>query len=860
MKKIVLVDGNNLLFRSYYATAYSGNFMRNADGFPTNGLYGFVNMINKIISEENPEYMVVAFDIGKTFRHEKYSEYKGGRDETPNDLKVQFPYAKKILSAMGIMYLEKEGYEADDIIGTIASEVDKNDEFIGLIVSSDKDLLQLISNDIEVKLLKTKDYIRMNHDTFVETYGIEPIRMIDLKGLMGDSSDNIPGVKGIGEKTALKLLQEYGTVENLYNNIDKLKGATKVKLEEGRKSAFDSKEIATIYRKVPLEIKLEDTKYLKNISQELIDIYNYLGFYSFLKKIDLPKKDNREIEVKIINNVDDLKIDKPVAVYLDIDNDNYHNANIIGMGVYNDEISYYIPYNLLKKNPSFLINIEKYTYDAKKTYVSLIEHNIKVDKLVFDTMVSAYLLNYNLKDDIAYLANELEFNIPFTDKKDAYDVDLELNIIAERSVMKAKFIYDTREKFIKDMEREEVFNLYKQIELPLSITLGNMEIEGIRVDKNVLLSMKDDIKVKLDLLTQNIYNLAGCEFNISSPKQLGEVLFDKLHLPYGKKNKTGYSTDVNVLNKLKGDYPIVDLILEHRSLSKLNSTYVEGILNAVSNDGKIHTIYTQTITRTGRLSSIEPNLQNIPVRNEYGRLIRKAFIPEANSKIMSSDYSQIELRIFAHLSQNEKLIDAFNNNMDIHTKTAMDIFHVSKEEVTKDMRRHAKAVNFGILYGISSFGLAEDLGIPVSEAKKFMDKYFEAYPGIKEFMKKLIEEATTKGYALTIMNRKRVIEELTNPNYIIKNMGQRMALNTPIQGSSADILKKAMVEIENEFQKLKLKSKMLLQVHDELIFNVLDNEQETVIKVVSNIMENTYKISVPLVVDINFGANWYEAK
>ena len=860
MKKIVLVDGNNLLFRSYYATAYSGNFMRNSDGFPTNGLYGFVNMINKIISEENPEYMVVAFDIGKTFRHEKYSEYKGGRDETPNDLKVQFPYAKKILSAMGIMYLEKEGYEADDIIGTIASEVDKNDEFIGLIVSSDKDLLQLISNDIEVKLLKTKDYIRMNHDTFVETYGIEPIRMIDLKGLMGDSSDNIPGVKGIGEKTALKLLQEYGTVENLYNNIDKLKGATKVKLEEGRKSAFDSKEIATIYRKVPLEIKLEDTKYLKNISQELIDIYNYLGFYSFLKKIDLPKKDNREIEVKIINNVDDLKIDKPVAVYLDIDNDNYHNANIIGMGVYNDEISYYIPYNLLKKNPSFLINIEKYTYDAKKTYVSLIEHNIKVDKLVFDTMVSAYLLNYNLKDDIAYLANELEFNIPFTDKKDAYDVDLELNIIAERSVMKAKFIYDTREKFIKDMEREEVFNLYNQIELPLSITLGNMEIEGIRVDKNVLLSMKDDIKVKIDLLTQNIYNLAGCEFNISSPKQLGEVLFDKLHLPYGKKNKTGYSTDVNVLNKLKGDYPIVDLILEHRSLSKLNSTYVEGILNAVSNDGKIHTIYTQTITRTGRLSSIEPNLQNIPVRNEYGRLIRKAFIPEANSKIMSSDYSQIELRIFAHLSKNEKLIDAFNNNMDIHTKTAMDIFHVSKEEVTKDMRRHAKAVNFGILYGISSFGLAEDLGIPVSEAKKFMDKYFEAYPGIKEFMKKLIEEATTKGYALTIMNRKRVIEELTNPNYIIKNMGQRMALNTPIQGSSADILKKAMVEIENEFQKLKLKSKMLLQVHDELIFNVLDNEQETVIKVVSNIMENTYKISVPLVVDINFGANWYEAK
>ena len=429
MKKVVLVDGNNLLFRSYYATAYSGNFMRNADGFPTNGLYGFVNMINKIINEENPEYMVVAFDIGKTFRHEKYSEYKGGRDETPNDLKVQFPFAKKILSAMGIKYLEKDGYEADDIIGTLAKEVDINDDFIGLIVSSDKDLLQLISNDIEVKLLKTKDYIRMNRDVFYETYGIEPIRMIDLKGLMGDSSDNIPGVKGIGEKTALKLLQEYDTIENLYNNIDKIKGATKIKLEEGKKSAFDSKEIATIYRDVPLDITLEDTKYTKKTSEELIEIYNYLGFYSFLKKIDLPKKDNKKIEVKIINNINEININKPVGVYLDIDNDNYHNASIIGMGVYNDEVSMYIPYNILKENPIFLTNIDKYTYDIKKLYVSLIEHNIKVDKLVFDTMISAYILNYNLKDDIAYLANELEYDIPFVDKKDAYNIELEFNEI-----------------------------------------------------------------------------------------------------------------------------------------------------------------------------------------------------------------------------------------------------------------------------------------------------------------------------------------------------------------------------------------------------------------------------------------------
>jgi len=860
MKKVILVDGNNLLFRSYYATAYSGNFMRNSDGLPTNGLYGFVNMINKIINEEEPEYIAVAFDIGKTFRHEKYSEYKGKRDETPNDLKIQFPFAKKILSAMGIKYLEKEGYEADDIIGTLVHEIDLNDDYVGLIVSSDKDLLQLISNDIEVKLLKTKDHIRMNREVFMETYGIEPIRMIDLKGLMGDASDNIPGVKGIGEKTALKLLQEYDTIENLYDNIDKIKGATKVKLESDKESAFVSKEIATIYKEVPLNITLEDTKYEKKNNDELIQIYKDLGFYSLLKKIEVPKKEVKKLEVKVINNVDEIKIDKPVGVYLELDSENYHTANIIGMSVYNEDTSIFVPYHILKENPLFLTNIDKYTYDIKRCYVCLKMNGIEVDKFVYDTMISAYLLNYTLKDDVMYLANDLDYNIPIVDKKDPYDLELEYDIFAERSVMKAQFIYETMDKFNSELERDNMTYLYQDIELPLTVTLSKMELEGIRVDKKVLEDMGQDIKIKLELMSKDIYNMAGCEFNISSPKQLGEVLFDKLKLPYAKKNKNGYTTDSNVLTKLKGSYPIVELVLEYRSLSKLYNTFIEGIINSVSDDSKIHTMYTQAITRTGRLSSVEPNLQNIPVRGEYGRLIRKAFIPENNSSIMSSDYSQIELRIFAHLSQNEKLIEAFKSDMDIHTKTAMDIFHVPEEGVTKEMRRHAKAVNFGILYGISSFGLAEDLGISLGEAKLFMDKYFEVYPGIKDFMNKLIKDASTKGYATTIMNRKRYIDELSNSNYVIKNMGQRMALNTPVQGSSADILKKAMVEIDAEFDKRNLMSKMLLQVHDELIFNVVNEEKDIVTNIVTEIMENTYKINVPLKVDIEFGNNWYEAK
>ena len=859
MKKIVLVDGNNLLFRSYYATAYSGNIMRNKDGFPTNGIYGFVNMINKIIAEEKPEYMMVAFDIGKTFRHEKYADYKGGRNATPEDLKIQFPVAKKILTAMGIKYLECDGYEADDIIGTISMWCEKDDDYEALIVSSDKDLLQLISDETTVKLLKTKDYIWMDKKTFIDTYGFDPIHMIDLKALMGDSSDNIPGVKGIGEKGAIKLVSEYQTLDNIYDNINNIKGATQTKLIEGHEDAYYSKDLVTIYRNVPLDITFNDLVYKKEHTNELINIYNDLGFYSLLKKESITKENNnKELKVNIINSIEDINnisITNPLGIYLELDNSNYHHANIIGMSLYNEEVSAYIPYEVLKQKPNFLTSGIKYTYDYKKILVSFNKYNLDIKDITFDTMIASYLLNYTIKDDIATLANDLSYDIEFYNKKKEL-TDIEF---ARNSILRAKFIYESYPELDKKLKEEEVYDLYSNIEFPLIKVLAKMEIEGIRVDAKILEDMKKEISTKIEEVEKDIYTLAGEEFNIASPKQLGEILFDKLKLPYAKKNKTGYVTDANVLGRLT-NYEIVAKILEYRMLTKLYSTYLEGILNTISSDGKIHTIYTQALTRTGRLSSIEPNLQNIPIRNEFGRLIRKAFVPEENSIILSSDYSQIELRVFAHLSNVKELVDAFNNNLDIHTKTAMDIFNVDMKDITPLMRRQAKAVNFGILYGISSYGLSEDLKISPSEAKKFMDKYFETYPGIKDYMQKLIDDAYLKGYSITLMNRRRNIEELKNTNHNIKSMGERMALNTPIQGTSADILKKAMIEIDNIFTKENIKSKMLLQVHDELIFNVYNDEIDKVKEIVKDTMENTYKLSVPLKVSINTGNNWYEAK
>ena len=859
MKKVILVDGNNLLFRSYFATAYTGNTMRNSKGFPTNGLYGLVNMLNKIIREEKPEYMLVAFDKGKTFRHEKYLDYKGGRNETPDDLKKQFSVAKKLVPLMGIKCFEIDNYEADDIIGTYSKMALIDPEFETTIVSSDKDLLQLINEETEVKLLKQKDYIRMNEETFMDTYGIKPIRMIDLKGLMGDASDNIPGVKGIGEKTALKLLQEYDSLENVYDNIDNIKGATKQKLIDGKESAFMSKDIATIYNEVPVTYSLEELKYDGPDVNGLREMYSDLEFYSFLKDFKETGKKEEKLEYKIIENVNDLKLKEKVSAYLEISETNYHNADIYGMSLYDGENAYYVPFEVLKENKNILDGKEIYTYDLKKMIVSLNKYDIDIKNCTFDAMIAGYILNYNVKDDIAYLANTFNYDITLFDnfKKEK---NMSNEALADLTVKKAKFIYDIKDEFINKMKEEEQLELFSNIEMKLSSVLASMEIEGVRVDTKVLDEMGENINKKLDELTSEIYNYAGEEFNIQSPKQLGEILFEKLEIPYPKKKKTSYSTAREILDKIVDYHPIVEKIIEHRTLNKIYTTYIVGIKNCVKEDGKLHTIYTQTLTRTGRLSSIEPNLQNIPIRYKEGKEIRKAFIPEENSVFLSSDYSQIELRMFAHMSGEQNLIDAFKHHLDIHTKTAMDIYHVSKDEVTKNMRRDAKAVNFGIIYGISSFGLAEDLGVDIKTAKKFLDNYLETFPGIKNYMDKVIKDAYETGYVKTIMNRKRKIDELYNTNHMIKVQGERMALNTPVQGSSADILKKAMIDIYNEFNRLNLKSKMILQVHDELIFNVKNDELEKVKEIVINFMENAYKLNVPLEVDVEIGKNWYDAK
>ena len=873
MEKVLLIDGNNILFRSYYATAYNGNTMKNSKGFPTNALYGLVNMMNKIIAEENPTYIMVAFDKGKTFRHEKYEGYKGGRMETPDELKMQFPVAKELVTAMGISYFEIDNYEADDIIGTFAKKCNNNIDYDGVIISSDKDLLQLITDEVEVKLLKQVGNVRMTHEEFLKTYGIEPPRMVDLKALMGDSSDNIPGVKGIGEKTALTLLKEYGTLDNLYQNIDSIKGKLKEKLIADKESAYMSYDLATIYTDVPIDTDFEKIKYKGYDSLKYIELLENLEFYSLIKKLDIKKENIREnididskIDLTIVDDISKLKLNDDFSLYLEILGYNYHKGDPLGIAIYDGQRNYYIPFEIVLENPEIILenSLNKYTYDLKKLLVVLKKNNLLINNCSYDLMLASYLLNYNVKDDIAYLMRSKGVDVLFYEEEFGSLAKLkcpDLSVVAENACKKAKYIYDSKEEILSSLKAEEDEYLFNEIEVPLAEVLADMEFTGIRVDTKFLEKMGEEITQSLNSLSKEIYELAGCEFNILSPKQLGDVLFVKMALPYPKKVKdNNFSTSKDILDKIESFNPIVGKIEEYRVLSKLNNNYIAGLIDEVAGDGKIHTVFNQALTRTGRLSSSNPNLQNIPIRLEYGKLIRKAFLPEADSIILSSDYSQIELRVFAHISKADNLIEAFKEGKDIHAQTASDIFGIPISSVTSNMRRQAKAVNFGILYGISSFGLSEDLNIDVSKAKKFIDEYLKTYPRISEYMKEVIDDAHAKGYVKTIMNRKRTIDELNNKNYMIRSSGERMALNTPIQGSSADILKKAMVEIYEEFNRRNLRSKMLIQVHDELVFNVYKNEEEQVEKIVKEIMENTYKLSVPLVVDVNKGNDWYEAK
>ncbi len=867
MKKIILVDGNNLLFRSFYATAYQGVIMKNSKGFPTNALYGFINMINKIINDEKPNYIMVAFDKGKTFRHDKYDEYKAGRIEVPDELKMQFPKAKEVLDAMGIKHFEIDNYEADDIIGTLAKMVDEEDEFIATIVSSDKDLLQLISDEVTVKLLKQSGHIMMDKEEFRKTYQVEPARMVDLKALMGDASDHIPGVKGIGEKTAISLLAKYGTLDDLYANIDSVTGKTKEKLLADKDNAYMSYDLATIYKEVPLDFTLESCKYNGIDQKKLASILEELEFHSLLRKFDLEGvnlKEEKQSNKLIIKNINEF-VKKDFAYYLETRGSVYSKSVILGIGIYDGENGYFIDKDsICNYKDLFSSDVCKYTYDYKKSLVVLNSLGIKFKNVYFDTMIATYLLDYVVKDDISFVARSFDYELPIYDDTygtDKRPIEVSTEQLCNICCQKAQFIYETREKILNELSDDGELDLFNNIEMPLAEVLADMEITGIKVDTDYLTKVELELKEKLDIKEKEIYELAGEEFNIMSPAQLAKVLFLNLGIPYPKKVKDNkFSTSKDILDKIKDFNPIVDKILEYRTLAKLYTNYAVGLKAEVRDDGRIHTIFTQTLTRTGRLSSISPNLQNIPARAEYSALIRKAFVADDNSKILSSDYSQVELRIFASMSKATNLINAFINEEDIHARTAADIFKIDMASVTKDMRRTAKAVNFGILYGISSFGLSEDLGIDLGTAKKFIDGYLETYPGIRDFQAKEIADAYANGYVRTLMNRKRVIEELKNKNYMIRSSGERMALNTPIQGTAADILKKAMVEIYREFNRRNLKSKMLIQVHDELVFNVLNNELDEVSKIVRDTMENTFKIDVPLKVDIEVGNNWYEAK
>lgn len=871
MNKIILVDGNNLLFRSFYATAYQGVIMKNSKGFPTNALYGFINMMHKIVEEEAPSYIMVAFDKGKTFRHDKYVDYKAGRSEMPDELRLQFPRAKEVLDALGIKHFEIDNYEADDIIGTLSLEVENRDDFVATIISSDKDLLQLVSDKVVMKLLKQSGHIMMTKDEFEKTYLVPPIRMIDLKALMGDASDHIPGVKGIGEKTAINLLSKFDNLDNLYSHIDEVAGKTKEKLENDKKNAYMSYDLATIYREVPLDFSLDDCKYTRENIKEFKSLLEEFEFHSLLKKFHLEEENNDSLvevkkeneEIKILS-IDELK-SNTFSFYVETRGSVYSKSEVLGIGIYDGISGYFLSKDELNNYKDLFAGKSfKYTYDLKKDIVVLHSLGIDVNNVTFDTMIATYLLDYVVKDDISFVAQAFDIKLPLYDdlfgtEKRPREVSFE--VLRDICCRKAKFIYDTRNQLLEELQKNNELDLFQKIEMPLSRVLADMELTGIKVDVDYLDKVSSELKIQMEVIEKEIYELSGVTFNIMSPAQLSKVLFETLEIPYPKRVKDGkYSTSKDILDKIRFVHPIVDKILEYRTLAKLYTNYAVGLKAEVREDGRIHTIFTQTLTRTGRLSSISPNLQNIPARAEYSKLIRKAFIPDCNSKLLSSDYSQVELRIFAHMSKAENLIQAFVDDKDIHTKTASDIFRVSMDEVTKDMRRTAKAVNFGILYGISSFGLSEDLGIDIATAKKFIDNYLETYPGISEYMEEEKKKAYELGYVTTLMNRRRVIEELKNKNYMIRSSGERMALNTPIQGTAADILKKAMVEIYEEFNKRGLKSKMLIQVHDELVFNVLDSELEEVSSIVKDIMENTIQLSVPLKVDIEYGENWYEAK
>ena len=878
MNKLVLIDGNSLSFRAFYALP----LLSNKAGIHTNAILGFAKLLEKIIREEQPTHFLVAFDAGKTtFRHSKYSEYKGGRQKTPPELSEQFPYIRQLLDAYHIKHYELENYEADDIIGTLSKEADQND-FETIIVTGDRDLTQLATQNVTIYYTK-KGVTDVDHYTpefIAEKYnGLKPIQIIDMKGLMGDSSDNIPGVAGVGEKTAIKLLNQFDSVEGVYENIDKVSGKKlKEKLELSHEDALMSKELATINRHSPIEVTLNDTK-LNDIkdNHEKIELFKKLEFKQLLADIDNEasefEQEQKQVSFDILPTfeyVDFNHLDEAV-IHFEIDGSNYLKDDILKFGFYDKERYIVIDADNIKDYPELIKwleneNSKKVVYDAKKTFVIAHRLNINIQNIVFDTMLASYIIdpsrtiddvysvvtNYHqtyVKEDVSIYGKGKKRQVPNAEILNTHIASITKSIDAVKPLME------------KELESHQQMNLLKDLELPLARILSKMEEIGIYTDVNDLQRMQQELQEKLELLVQRIHDAAGEEFNINSPKQLGVVLFETLKLPVIKKTKTGYSTAVDVLEQLQNEHPIINDILEYRQLAKLQSTYVEGLQKVISNDQRIHTRFNQTLAQTGRLSSVDPNLQNIPIRLEEGRKIRKAFKPSSeDSVILSADYSQIELRVLAHITQDDSLKEAFIHGQDIHIATARKVFGVEAEEVTDLMRRQAKAVNFGIVYGISDYGLSQSLNITRKEAKIFIDDYLASFPGVKQYMSDIVKDAKANGYVETLLHRRRYIPDITSRNFNLRGFAERTAMNTPIQGSAADIIKLAMVEFDKQVQHTSYKAKLLLQVHDELIFEVPKSEVEEFSLFVEDIMEHALDLDVPLKVDSNYGATWYDAK
>lgn len=867
MEELILIDGNSLLFKAFYATSYTGNYMVNRNGIPTNGVYGFARMVEKIISI-NPKYVIVAFDYGKkTFRNELLDTYKATRKETPQELVPQFALAREYLTAHNITWYEVEGYEGDDIIGTLVDFGEKNNLKVS-VYTGDKDANQLISSQTTIyRTVKGVTELDIyNEQTLLDKYGLKPDQFRDFLGLMGDSSDNIPGIKGVGEKTALKLLHQYGTIEGLQEHQDEIKGKMGEKIRAGMEDALMSKKVATILRDIPIDVDLEKATYQGYDYETLKSFYEKYDMNSLIKSMTTEAAPKKELKFEIVNHMPEITKDS--AVYPSIYDTNYHRSIILGYGIYNDEQAYFISYENALKDESFLAylkdeNKKKYGYDIKSAVIGSRWNGIEINGYTFDLSLASYVLEPAIKEELKYVCTHFDYEgVQYDEEvfgKGAKKHIPEDDILASHIVSKAKAIYELKDVVTKELKDKNQYELYENIELPVTRILGEMEFAGTEIDLDVLKEMDTAFDETIEKLANDIYRISGTTFNISSPKQLGQVLFEDLGLKGGKKTKTGYSTSQDVLEKIIDAHPVVPLVLEYRMLTKLSSTYLKGLQEQVFPDNKIHTIYKQTLTHTGRLSSVDPNLQNIPVRSEEGKLIRKAFVSH-NGYLVSFDYSQIELRILAHMAHVTNLIDAFNQGKDIHRHTAALVFGVKDEEVSPQMRSQAKAVNFGIIYGMSEFRLSKDIGMSISEARDFINKYFETYPEVKTYMDEVVETCKKQGYVSTLLNRKRYIPTINDKNFMVRQQAQRYAMNTPIQGTGADILKLAMIEVDKALKEKHLKSQMILQVHDELIFDVFEDELEEVMSLVKEKMENCIKMDVPLIVEGNYAKNWCELK